>query len=66
MGHKPQSSNDEIVVMLHNGVTIACGYMCSKCRKPVYPLGSSFPNEILTEREKKALSEECINGTTKA
>lgn len=59
--HANQKRDDEIIVLLHNGIPIACGYKCSVCNKGAYPLGTSFPEEILTKREKKILNQECID-----
>lgn len=56
--HNPHFMNDEIMIMISaDGSTHACGYKCSRCGKPVFPLGSIFPDSLLTEEELKILND---------
>jgi len=34
--HKEQSSNDEIVVKMRGSLILNTGYVCSKCKQPVF------------------------------
>lgn len=55
--HNPQFANDEIMIMRSAGKIIACGYKCSRCGKPVFPLGALLPDSLLTDKELKILND---------
>lgn len=55
--HNPQFSKDEIIVMKLGVNTHACGYKCSRCGKPVFPLGSCMPDSLLSDEELKILND---------
>lgn len=57
--HNPQKINDEIVILNRGDQVIACGYICSKCKQSVFPMGSHLPDELLTNEEIKILNCEC-------
>jgi hypothetical protein len=56
--HAPQRREDQIVVLKRGGQVHAVGYICHKCGNPVFPLGSTFPDEALTKEEKELLYNE--------
>ena len=58
--HAKQLETDEIYVLRSSVNFHAVGYVCSKCHKPVFPLGSTLPDEMLTKEELEYLREkEC-------
>lgn len=55
MKHPEQKRTDEISIMWSGNTVIAIGYKCSKCGEHLFPLGSTFPDEMLKEQQKMQL-----------
>lgn len=59
MTHANQRRTDKIAILWKETTMIANGYYCSKCGKPVFPLGSVLPYEMLDDKVKEILQEKC-------
>lgn len=50
--HPPQKGTDKIVVKTYRGITINCGYCCSKCKNSVF-IFPDYPTVEFLKGKKK-------------